>query len=48
LASGELISISPENELIETLYWHSWVLVKGINKNISQQIVKVGQEKLAS
>lgn len=48
LASGELISISPENELIETLYWHSWVLVKGINKNISQQIVKVGQAKLAS
>ena len=47
LASGELINISPENELIETLYWHSWVLVKGINKTISQQIVKVGQEKLA-
>jgi hypothetical protein len=29
LANGELINISPEHELIETLYWHSWVLVKG-------------------
>jgi LysR family transcriptional regulator (chromosome initiation inhibitor) len=47
LANGELINISPENELIETLYWHSWVLVKGINKNISQQIVKFAQAKLA-
>lgn len=47
LAKGELINISPEHELIETLYWHSWVLVKGINKKISQQIVKMGQEKLA-
>lgn len=48
LANGELINISPDHELIETLYWHSWVLVKGINKNISQQIVKVGQEKLTN
>jgi len=48
LANGELVNLSPENELVETLYWHSWVLVKGINKNISQQIVKIGQEILAS
>ncbi|MBU2894229.1 LysR family transcriptional regulator ArgP [Colwellia sp. D2M02] len=48
LASGELINLLPDNELIETLYWHSWVLVKGINKSISQQIVKVGQQQLAS
>ncbi|GAA0859036.1 LysR family transcriptional regulator ArgP [Aliiglaciecola litoralis] len=48
LASGELINISPENELIETLYWHSWVLVKGVNKDISQHIVKSAQQKLAS
>lgn len=46
LATGELINISPETELIETLYWHSWVLVKGINKKISQQIVTMGQKKL--
>jgi LysR family transcriptional regulator (chromosome initiation inhibitor) len=46
LANGELINISPKHELIETLYWHSWVLVKGINKRISQQIVEMGQKKL--
>jgi LysR family transcriptional regulator (chromosome initiation inhibitor) len=48
LASGELINLLPDKELIETLYWHSWVLVKGINKKISQQIVNVGQEKLVN
>jgi len=47
LASGELINLCPDKQLIETLYWHSWVLVKGINKKISQEIIKVGQELLA-
>ena len=48
LASGELINILPEQELIEVLYWHSWILVKGVNKKISQQVVSVGQKKLLS
>ncbi|MDP7591681.1 MAG: LysR family transcriptional regulator ArgP [Litorilituus sp.] len=47
LASGELISIAPNIELIETLYWHSWILVKGVNRKISQQIVTLGQKKLS-
>ncbi|PCH95291.1 MAG: ArgP/LysG family DNA-binding transcriptional regulator [Gammaproteobacteria bacterium] len=46
LLSGELIKLCPENQLIETLYWHSWVLVKGINKKISQEIIRVGQSLL--
>lgn len=46
LASGELINICPENILVETLYWHSWVLVKGINKKISQEIIQVGRKLL--
>lgn len=46
LASGELINICPDKELIETLYWHSWVLVKGVNKLISQQIVSYAQQRL--
>jgi len=46
LASGELIKLCPEKELIETLYWHSWVLAKGVNKKISQEIIRVGQEQL--
>ncbi|MGV2871413.1 LysR family transcriptional regulator ArgP [Colwellia sp. E150_009] len=46
LASGELVRLCPEKQLIETLYWHSWVLVKGINKKISQEIIRVGQAML--
>lgn len=48
LASGELISICPDKALVETLYWHSWVLVKGVNKKISEQIVNIGREKLVN
>jgi LysR family transcriptional regulator (chromosome initiation inhibitor) len=47
LASGELINLCPDKELVETLYWHSWVLVKGVNKKVSEQIVSFGREKLA-
>jgi len=47
LRSGELIKLCPEKQLIETLYWHSWVLVKGINKKISQEIINVGQKLLS-
>ncbi len=48
LLKGELVNICPEKQLIETLYWHSWVLVKGINKKISAEIIRYGQEILAS
>ncbi|AAZ25818.1 ArgP/LysG family DNA-binding transcriptional regulator [Colwellia psychrerythraea] len=47
LIAGQLISLCPGKELVETLYWHSWVLVKGVNKKISEQIVSIGREKLA-
>jgi len=43
LASGELIKLCPQKQLIQTLYWHSWILVKGINKKISQEITRVGK-----
>jgi LysR family transcriptional regulator (chromosome initiation inhibitor) len=46
LASGELVNLCPNKQLVETLYWHSWVLVKGINKKISQEITRIGQELL--
>ncbi len=46
LSSGELINLCPEKELIETLYWHSWVLVKGVNRKISEQIVSFGRDIL--
>jgi len=47
LSTGQLISLCPDKALVETLYWHSWVLVKGINKKMSEQIVSFGQQKLA-
>ncbi|MFT5758968.1 MAG: LysR family transcriptional regulator (chromosome initiation inhibitor) [Alteromonadaceae bacterium] len=47
LKSGELINLCPDKVLIETLYWHSWVLVKGVNKKISQEIVSAAQKLLS-
>jgi len=46
LESGQLINLCPDNVLVETLYWHSWVLVKGVNKKISQEIVSSAQKLL--
>ncbi len=43
LASGELIKLCPQKQLIQTLYWHSWILVKGVNKTISQEITRAGK-----
>ncbi len=43
LASGELVKLCPQKQLIQTLYWHSWILVKGINKEISQEIMREGR-----
>ncbi len=47
LASGELVNLCPDKTVIETLYWHSWVLVRGINKKLSQQIVQYGRQILS-
>ncbi len=46
LARGELINLCADKQTIETLYWHSWVLVKGLNKQISQEIVRYGRQVL--
>ncbi len=46
LATAELINLCPDKELVETLYWHSWVLVKGVNKEISEQIINFARKKL--
>lgn len=47
LEKGELINLCPDKTLVEKLYWHSWVLVRGINKKLSKQIVRYGQSVLA-
>lgn len=46
LASGELVKLCFDKKLVQTLYWHSWILVKGINKQISQEIIRAGQALL--
>lgn len=46
LASGELINLAPDKSIIMTLYWHSWVLVQGIHKKISKEIVRYAQSVL--
>ena len=40
LKTGELIDLAPNAHLIQQLYWHSWVLEKGVHKTISMQIVR--------
>ena len=39
LASGELISLAPQHQLIQQLYWHSWVLERGSYKKITEHVV---------
>ena len=46
LALGELIHLLPEKKITETFYWHHWVLLKGIYKQISDAIVNHGQQVL--
>jgi len=43
LASGEIINILPNIKLTQTLYWHRWALVKGVYKQISEEIMNTGK-----
>jgi LysR family transcriptional regulator (chromosome initiation inhibitor) len=46
LNSGKLIDLAPKNHLKQTLYWHSWILEKGIYKKVSERIVEYGKNLL--
>lgn len=46
LASGELVKICPEKQHVQTLYWHSWILAKGINQKISKEIIQEARSVL--
>lgn len=48
LQSGELINLLPEKSQVQKLHWHCWVLVKGIYKKVSQQVVEGARAYLAS
>ncbi len=47
LLDGSLINLCQDKVLKQPLYWHSWVLVKGINKQISKEIVSYARTQLA-
>ncbi|WP_353615514.1 LysR family transcriptional regulator ArgP [Colwellia sp. PAMC 21821] len=46
LASAELINLMPEHPIIRTLYWHHWVLLKGVFKEFSTAIIARAQHAL--
>jgi LysR family transcriptional regulator (chromosome initiation inhibitor) len=46
LANGSLVNLLPKQQLIRTLYWHRWALVKGVFKKISEAIIDSGIKAL--
>ncbi|XPF94519.1 LysR family transcriptional regulator ArgP [Colwellia sp. RE-S-Sl-9] len=46
LKSGELVNLLPEKQVIRTLYWHRWSLLKGLFKKVSDTIIKEGNKVL--
>ncbi len=46
LAEGSLLDLSPDQHLVERLYWHRWVLERGLHKQISQRLIEQGRRAL--
>jgi len=46
LAQGRLLDLSPSHHLIERLYWHRWVLERGLPKQIPQRLISEGRRAL--
>lgn len=46
LDAGDLVDLAPQLHLQHSLYWHSWVLEKGIHKAISEQVINYGKSVL--
>ncbi|WP_268244301.1 hypothetical protein [Shewanella saliphila] len=42
------MQILPDKVIEETLYWHHWILLKGIYKEVSDAIISHAQQVLAS
>lgn len=43
LDSGRLIDLAPDKHLIQPLYWHSWILERGVHKKVSKTIIDYGR-----
>ncbi|MEM0556054.1 MULTISPECIES: LysR family transcriptional regulator ArgP [Aeromonas] len=46
LAGGSLLNLSPDHVLTERLYWHRWVLEKGVHKQLSQRLIDHARSQL--
>ena len=44
LATGALIDLAPDKHLPQALFWHSWVLERGVQKKISDTIITYGRQ----
>ncbi len=47
LKQGKLIDLLPNKHIIQTLYWHRWLLVKGVFKKFSDTIIEQGSNILS-
>lgn len=47
LNSGQLLNIAPNKCQLDTLYWHSWVLEKGVFKAASKMIIEHARKTLS-
>ena len=48
LDDGRLIDLAPDNHLVRTMYWHCWILERGLHKTISENIIQFGRHLLAN
>lgn len=46
LARGELVNLCADKQLVETLYWHYWLLSKGVYQKLSTQVINHAQQIL--
>lgn len=46
LEEGRLLDLNPDHHLVEQLYWHRWVLERGLHKQISQRLIQQGRRAL--
>lgn len=48
LQNGTLVDLMPADHLSRTMYWHTWVLERGVYKMVSQSVVEYGRTILHS
>ncbi|MFD1009154.1 LysR family transcriptional regulator ArgP [Oceanisphaera ostreae] len=46
LQTGSLIELYPQGKLTEPLYWHRWLLERGIHKDLSLRLIKYARQTL--